>query len=163
MENTDDGPAFDDVAGVEDELALIEEADVPIGTTEVATAGNPGDPLESLYRFHPETILDFSERVMPAVALQQIPPTSDQIDKFHRTQPFLSVYERTKILGFRANQLAQGARSYLKPVPEYITSTLEIAKLELKQNLLPFIVKRPIPDGTFEYWRLSDFMPVHAI
>jgi DNA-directed RNA polymerase subunit K/omega len=160
MENTDDGPAFDDIQGVEDALAIIEEIDVPVGTAEPATAGNAGDPLESLYRFHPETILDFSEKIMPRVPLQQIPPTADQVDKFHTTQPFLSVYERTKILGFRANQLAQGARSYLKPVPEYITSTLEIAKLELKQNLLPFIIKRPIPDGTFEYWRLSDFLPI---
>jgi DNA-directed RNA polymerase subunit K/omega len=159
MENADD--AFDDVAAVEDELVIIEEGDVPVGTTEPATAGNPGDPLESLYRFHPETILDFSEKVMPTVALQQFPPTGDHVDKNHMSQPFLSVYERTKILGFRANQLAQGARSYLKPVPEYITNTLEIAKLELNQNLLPFIVKRPIPNGTFEYWRLSDFIPIH--
>ena len=161
MENTDDGAlGFDDIAAVEDELVLIEEGDVPVGTAEAATAGNAGDPLESLYRFHPETILDFSEKVMPAVALQQLPPTGDQIDKNHTSQAFLSVYERTKILGFRANQLAQGARSYLKPVPEYITNTLEIAKLELKQNLLPFIIKRPFPDGRFEYWRLSDFLPI---
>ena len=160
VEMADDEVAlgFDDVAGVEDDFAIIEEADVPIGTAEPASAGNAGDPLESLYKFHPETILDFSEKIMPFVALQQIPPTVDNVDKFHKSQPFLSVYERTKILGFRANQLAQGARSYLKPVPDHITSTLEIAKLELNQRLLPFIVKRPIPDGRFEYWRLSDLM-----
>ena len=159
MENTDDGAlGFDDIAAVEDELVIMEEGDIPVGTAEPATAGNAGDPLESLYKFHPETILDFSEKIMSLVPLQQIPPTPDHIDKFHKSQPFLSVYERTKILGFRANQLAQGARSYLKPVPDYITSTLEIAKLELNQRLLPFIVKRPIPDGTFEYWRLSDLM-----
>ena len=151
-----------DIEGIQDDLAIIEEGDVPVGTVEPSTAGNAGDPLESLYRFHPETILDFAEKITPMIPLQQVPPTTNrddkEFDKFHKSQPFLSVYERTKILGFRANQLAQGARSYLKPVPEYITSTLDIAKLELNQRLLPFIVKRPIPDGTFEYWRLSDLM-----
>lgn len=160
MDNADDNGAlgFDDVVAVEDELVILEQGDVAIGTTEPATTGNTGDPLESLYKFHPETILDFTEKIMPMIALQQIPPTGEHVDKFHKSQPFLSVYERTKILGFRANQLAQGARSYLKPVPDHITSTLEIAKLELNQRVLPFIIKRPIPDGTFEYWRLSDLM-----
>jgi DNA-directed RNA polymerase subunit K/omega len=160
MDTADDnGPlGFDDIAAVEDELVILEQGDVPVGTAEPATTGNAGDPLESLYKFHPETILDFTEKIMPMIALQQVPPTAENLDKFHKSQPFLSVYERTKILGFRANQLAQGARSYLKPVPDHVTSTLEIAKLELNQRVLPFIIKRPIPDGTFEYWRLSDLM-----
>lgn len=138
------------------------EVEVPIGTTEPSTAGNAGDPLEALYKFHPETILDFAEKITPMIPIQQAPPSRDtedpNYDALHTSQPFLSVYERTKMLGFRANQLAQGARSYLKPVPEHLTSTLEIAKLELEQRLLPFIIKRPMPNGTFEYWRLSDLM-----
>jgi DNA-directed RNA polymerase I, II, and III subunit RPABC2 len=67
------------------------------------------------------------------------------------------VFERTKILGTRTNQLAEGARPFVT-VPEYMTNPLDIAKLELEQRRLPFIVKRPMPDGTFEYWRLSDLM-----
>jgi DNA-directed RNA polymerase I, II, and III subunit RPABC2 len=39
-----------------------------------------------------------------------------------------------------------------------VTNTLEIAKMELEQRRLPYIIKRPMPDGTFEYWRLSDLM-----
>jgi len=161
MDGLDETAGIDDIEGIQDEFAVLEETDVPIGTVEPATAGNAGDPLENLYRFHPETILDFAEKINPMIPLQQIPPTKDEeniVDPNHTSQPFLSVYERTKLLGFRANQLAQGAKSYLKPVPEYLTSTLEIAKLELNQRLLPFIIKRPIPNGTFEYWRLSDLM-----
>jgi hypothetical protein len=41
-------------------------------------------------------------------------------------------------------------------VPEHVTAVLEIARLELEQRRLPFIVKRPMPDGSFEYWRLND-------
>jgi DNA-directed RNA polymerase I, II, and III subunit RPABC2 len=79
------------------------------------------------------------------------------VDPYHRAQPFLTIFEKTKILGFRANQLSQGARPYVD-VPEYVTKAIEIAHLELEQRRLPFILKRPMPDGSFEYWRLSDLM-----
>ena len=39
-----------------------------------------------------------------------------------------------------------------------VTKAIEIAHLELEQRRLPFILKRPMPDGSFEYWRLSDLM-----
>jgi DNA-directed RNA polymerase subunit K/omega len=44
------------------------------------------------------------------------------------------------------------------PVPDYVKTTLEIARMELEQKRLPFIVKRPMPDGSFEYWRLTDLL-----
>ena len=132
-----------------------------VTTAEPATAGNPGDPLESLYRFHPETLLDFAEQVIPMIPLQQVPPDqkadiNELLDAHHTSQPFLTVYEKTKILSLRANQLTE-ARPYVER-PEYVTNTLEIAKMELEQRRLPYIIKRPMPDGTFEYWRLSDLM-----
>jgi len=43
-------------------------------------------------------------------------------------------------------------------VPKYVVDTLEIARLELKERRLPFIISRIMPDGTFEFWRLSDMM-----
>jgi len=69
----------------------------------------------------------------------------------------LTQYEKTRILGFRTNQLAQGALPYI-PVPDHIRKPIEIAKMELEQRRLPFIIKRPMPDGSFEYWRLCDLM-----
>jgi DNA-directed RNA polymerase I, II, and III subunit RPABC2 len=39
-----------------------------------------------------------------------------------------------------------------------MTDVREIARLELEQKKLPFIVKRPLPNGTYEYWRLADLM-----
>jgi len=151
MADEDDGGA-DGVDGFE----VIEEADAA-PTGEAASAGNAGDPLEVLYKFHPETILDYAEKIAPSIAIQQVPPSEDGRDAAHKSQPFLSVYEKTKLLGFRANQLAQGAPPYIVR-PEHVTSVFEIAKLELEQRLLPYIIKRPMPDGTFEYWRLADLM-----
>jgi DNA-directed RNA polymerase I, II, and III subunit RPABC2 len=113
------------------------------------------DPYEILYKFHPETLLDYAETIIPEVPLQAAPPNGK--DTEHKSPPFLTVYERTKILGARTNQLAEGAMPFVA-VPEYITNPLDIAKLELEQRRLPYIIKRPMPDGTFEYWRLSDLM-----
>jgi DNA-directed RNA polymerase I, II, and III subunit RPABC2 len=111
------------------------------------------DPYESLYKYHPETILDYAETITAKIPLQSVGGKDDN----HTSQPFLTVFEQTKVLGFRTNQLAQGARPYVA-VPDHVTECLEIAKLELEQRRLPFIIKRPMPDGTFEYWRLSDLM-----
>ena len=119
------------------------------------------DPLKNLYRYHPESVLDYADSIKPKVPIKvALPSSSDMkkhLDDNHRSQPFLSVFEKTKILGFRANQIAQGARPYIL-VPEHISNVLDIAKLELEQRRLPFILKRPMPDGTFEYWRLSDLL-----
>ena len=57
----------------------------------------------------------------------------------------------------RTNQLAQGARPYIQ-VPEYITNVQEIARLELEQRRLPIIIRRFMPDGSYEKFRLSDLM-----
>jgi DNA-directed RNA polymerase I, II, and III subunit RPABC2 len=118
------------------------------------------DPLNILYKHHPEAVLDYKETVFQKLPLKSAPPfTEEDLDTNHRSQPFLTQYEKTRILGFRTNQLAQGARPLLlNGVPEHVKTTLEIARLELEQRRLPFVVKRPMPDGSFEYWRLSDLL-----
>jgi DNA-directed RNA polymerase subunit K/omega len=114
-----------------------------------------------LMRFHPEARIDTIESVSMDILLTNVPPTFEnadgQADAKHRSVPFLTQYEKTKILGFRTNQLSQGARAYIA-VPEHVTDLREIARLELEARRLPIILKRPMPDGTFEKWRLSDLL-----
>lgn len=123
-----------------------------------AGAGQTDDPYENLYKHHPEMIIRYAESIDPLVPLKAAPPGG--LDAKHSSPPFLTIYERTKILGTRANQIADGARPFINPaaIPAHITQPLDIAKLELEQRLLPFIIERPMPDGTFEYWRLSDLL-----
>lgn len=148
----DDGEYDEDLILDDDGLDGAEEGVDPALKKEVE------DPLEILYEHHPETILDYAETIMPLVPLQVAPPIGEsEKDAHHTSPPFLTVYERTKILGMRANQIAEGAKIYVDR-PEHVIEPLEIAKLELGQRRLPFIVKRPMPDGSFEYWRLSDLM-----
>ena len=113
------------------------------------------DPLAKLLKHHPECIIDYAEIVAPRISLVASPPLDK--DPNHRSPPFLTQYEKTKIIGLRTNQLSQGARPYIA-VPEHVTDVQEIARLELQQRRLPFIVRRPMPNGTHEYWRLSDLL-----
>jgi DNA-directed RNA polymerase subunit K/omega len=113
--------------------------------------------LKRLYQQHPECNLDYIEQVIPKIPLQIIPPSGDKADSNHRTYPFLTNFERTKIIGLRANQISKGSIPFIA-VPKHITDVRDIARLELEQKRLPYIIKRPLPNGTFEYWRLTDLM-----
>lgn len=58
-------------------------------------------------------------------------------------------YERARIIGARALQLAMGAPLLLKLSVDELKkinySPIEIAKLELEQEILPITIKRPMP------------------
>jgi DNA-directed RNA polymerase I, II, and III subunit RPABC2 len=73
----------------------------------------------------------------------------------HRTVPFLTKYERTRIIGQRAKQINSGSKPFVN-VPQHIIDGYIIAELELKQKKIPFIIKRPIPGGGSEYWNVKD-------
>lgn len=137
----------------EEELDLVED-----GALEESQKKDLGNDL---MKHHPEARIDTIESISMDILLTNVPPTfisSDgKADPKHRSVPFLTQFERTKILGFRTNQLSQGARPYIA-VPEHITDIREIARMELEARRLPIILKRPMPDGTFEKWRLSDLL-----
>lgn len=77
------------------------------------------------------------------------------IDDLHRTIPHLTKYERARILGQRAKQIECGATPFIK-VPENVIDGYLIADLELKQGRIPFIIRRPMPNGGSEYWKIND-------
>lgn len=75
-------------------------------------------------------------------------------DEERITPPVLTIYEKVRILGVRAKQLAMGAKVMLKNPGN--KSALELAELELKHNMIPFIIHRPLPNGKYERWKLSE-------
>ena len=78
------------------------------------------------------------------------------IDEFHKTIPFLTKYEKTKIIGIRVKQLNNNAKPYINLNEEEIFDNYIIASKELIEKKLPFIIQRPLPNNTFEYWKLTD-------
>jgi DNA-directed RNA polymerase I, II, and III subunit RPABC2 len=76
-------------------------------------------------------------------------------DVNHTTLPIMTRYERAKILGFRATQINSGA-DILIDIPDNIIDGITIARMELQQKKIPFIVRRPLPNGKSEYWDIND-------
>jgi DNA-directed RNA polymerase subunit K/omega len=77
------------------------------------------------------------------------------VDPLHKTNPILTKYEMTRILGQRAKQLDSGAKAFVK-IPLNVIDGYFIAMIELEQKKMPFIIKRPLPNGGVEYWNVSD-------
>jgi len=77
------------------------------------------------------------------------------VDDLHRTIPIMTKYEKTRILGQRARQINEGAPAFIKIDSTVIDGYL-IAVKELEQKKTPFIIRRPLPNGGSEYWRVQD-------
>jgi DNA-directed RNA polymerase subunit K/omega len=77
------------------------------------------------------------------------------IDDLHKTIPYLTKYERTRILGQRAKQILSGSSPFVEVDKEIVDSYI-IAEMELKAKKIPFIIRRPLPNGGSEYWKLKD-------
>lgn len=73
------------------------------------------------------------------------------------TKPFLTKFERAKIIGVRAEMIASGAMAVVN-VPQGVTSAYEIAKLEFKERRIPLFIRRYLPNGVVEDWRLRDMV-----
>ena len=79
-------------------------------------------------------------------------------DEFHKTVPFITRFEKTKILGLRARQLNKSPEQALVKVDMGIIDGYKIAEEEYKQKLIPFIIKRTLPNGSCEYWKFEDLI-----
>lgn len=65
-----------------------------------------------------------------------------------KTSEYLSKYERARILGIRALQISNGNQPLIDSGRE--TDPLSIAEKELAAGKNPFIIRRNLPDGTYE-------------
>ena len=77
------------------------------------------------------------------------------IDPLHKTLPFITKYEKARIIGERTKQINSGAEPLVDVEPSVIDGYL-IALKEFEEKKTPFILKRPLPNGGCEYWRMSD-------
>jgi DNA-directed RNA polymerase subunit K/omega len=107
-----------------------------------------------ILNFHPESVLQNYDEIL---SMTKVVRNSDGIiiDKLHRTIPYLTKYEKARILGQRAKQINSGGYPFVK-VPENVIDGYIIAEMELKQKRIPFIIRRPLPNGGSEYWKVQD-------
>jgi DNA-directed RNA polymerase I, II, and III subunit RPABC2 len=104
--------------------------------------------------FHPECVAQNYDEILSMIRVIR-DKDGIIIDDLHQTIPFLTKYERARILGQRAKQINSGATPFIK-VPENIIDGYIIAEMELKEKRIPFIIRRPLPNGGSEYWSLKD-------
>jgi len=73
----------------------------------------------------------------------------------------LTKYEMVRIIGERIKQLNMGAKPLIK---NYESLNYEnIAIQELKLNMIPYKIKRPLPNGKFEIWTLDELSKDHLL
>ena len=109
---------------------------------------------DMIFSYHPETKqINFKE----LLTLSQVARNKKGqiIDPLHTTIPFLTRYEKAKILGLRAKQINHGSKPFVE-INRSIIDGHTIALMELVQNKIPFIIRRPLPNGGSEYWKISD-------
>ena len=91
----------------------------------------------------------------------EIVSNTQTYEKYYRsskvTKPFLTKYEESKLVGVRAQMISTGSKPLVK-VPPNVTDTRIIAELELKEKKIPLLIRRTLPNGEHEDWRLEDMI-----
>uniref|UniRef100_A0A182RVZ4 DNA-directed RNA polymerases I, II, and III subunit RPABC2 n=1 Tax=Anopheles funestus TaxID=62324 RepID=A0A182RVZ4_ANOFN len=72
------------------------------------------------------------------------------------TTKYMTKYERARVLGTRALQIAMRAPIMVELEGE--TDPLQIAMKELKQRKIPIIIRRYLPDSSYEDWSIDELI-----
>ena len=110
--------------------------------------------MSDLEKMHPDSqCINYDE----VAALTRVvrDANSKIIDPLHKTAPFITKYEKARIIGARAEQIERGAMPFVE-VDSHIINARTIAMMEYDLKVIPFIIARPLPNKTIEYWKLQD-------
>ena len=92
---------------------------------------------------------------------EDVPKTASMVIPLSErvTFPVLTIFERARILGARATQLSAGAPALVDCDAGLDRGDpITIANMEIQKRVLPVIVRRKLPDGRFEEWKLSELL-----
>ena len=128
-ESNNDNAGFNDIQNNEEENNLEELGELNTGKV---SEQEHGDDIE-----------DFRQTYDKMVSAEQ-----------RRTIPFLTRFEKARVVGKRAMQISKGAPSLVDV--GNLDNPVDIALKELKEKKLPYIIRRPLPNGMFEDWRLDE-------
>lgn len=85
--------------------------------------------------------------------------TQTHLYKPINTTEYLTKYEKARVLGIRAMQIANGAPVQIDIGSE--VDPLNIAEEELKQKKTPLIIRRILPDGTYEDVAVNELIVIN--
>lgn len=133
----------DDVLATEEERAAAEEAkEVKPEKDEIKAEITEEDEAEAATE-------EATKEITRGLAREILCPNPVRI-----TLPKLTKYEKARVIGERAIELENG-KPPLVPL-DGETDALKIAYMELMARKIPTIIRRPLPDGSCEDWRVID-------
>lgn len=156
VEKVNDTEIYDDEEDNEDEIDNYNEID---NDDEIDDIINKID-IEDENNLSDEEILIDNDVDLDFVLME----TSDNniVSKENRIScNRLTRYEMVRILGERTKQLSMGAKPLIKNYSGL--SYDKIAEEELKLSMIPFKIKRPLPNGFFEIWTLDELKYEHLL
>lgn len=87
---------------------------------------------------------------------QEAHPVEELTKDKRITTPYMTKYERARILGTRALQISMNAPVMVDINQE--TDPLQIALKELQFRKIPITIRRYLPDGSFEDWNVDELI-----
>ena len=158
-EEVNDSEEEDEKGDVDDtdlDIDLPGEEDVLTETTETTEPTEPGNVLMDEKKRIVQNIVENKYAILPKQECY-----SRICDKPRVTLPYMTKYEKTRLLCIRAQQLSNGAVPLISVSHEKKNDIDYIVREELKQNKLPLIIRRYLPNGTFEDWKASELHMLH--
>lgn len=156
-EEEEDGKDMEQSSNIDDdeiiEENIVEDLDISDDDEDYQKFENYS-LIENLENEHPEIRSIHFEEVSALTRVQR-DAYGNIIDPLHTSMPFLTKYEKARIIGSRAEQLDRGAIPFVR-MDENIINGRTIALMEFEQKKIPFIIARPMPNKGVEYWKLED-------
>lgn len=144
---------FDEEEYEKDEEEEDEEKD------EVGLEGEDNDTgcaIEDVIEDDNEYFDNLEEVELPSESQSEYVPKEKRVSANRLTK-----YEMVRILGERTKQLNMGAKPLIKN--HHNLPYEKIAEYEFLNNVIPYKIKRPLPNGKFEIWTLDELDKSHLI
>ena len=84
---------------------------------------------------------------------------ADGIKESRTTREYFTKYEYVTLVATRAQQIADGAKPLVDLTGLKTSDPLfvwNVAKKEIAQRKLPFLIRRQMPNGTAEFWSAQE-------
>ena len=83
----------------------------------------------------------------------------EDVSKLSLRERLLNPYEFDVAIGMRTAELSNSAPTFVSKGKLTINNNMELRKVaieELMEGKLPYIIKRPFPNGSYKYLRISE-------
>ncbi|KAG2890898.1 hypothetical protein PC129_g13648 [Phytophthora cactorum] len=99
---------------------------------------------------------DIEDEEVPEEELEEEVPAEDMYEGGDDAGDQENKYERARVLGTRALQISMNAPVMVDIEGE--TDPLKIAMKELRERKIPIIIRRYLPDNSFEDWSIDELI-----